>query len=202
MKKIIRLFPLAWFADIGHGILLTFIIAYFFSIEPQLIHFIFGIIFSILPDIDGVKELIIFKKVAASEENPRDHRDGLHYPIIWVVVGILVIFFEPFWGTLALSAVLIHFVNDSWGAGWGVQWLWPLNKNSYKFFSRKDVDSYVGLENFVIYWTPEEKPEYIKRLGNPNWLDEYYLQFNRPQIIFIEYGAFIFALTCLLVYVL
>lgn len=193
--------PFGWLADFGHGIILSILIAYIFNVEYSVVHLFFGVLFSILPDIDGINEFFKYKSISASKERSKDHRDGCHYPIIWILVGIIVIIFNQFWGILFLSSVLVHFLNDSWGTGWGVQWLWPINNRSYKFFSHKNKDgSGLVFKNLVVSWTPDEKKDLIIKLGNPNWIKDTYLTFNKISVI--EIGTFIIGIILLIAFAL
>lgn len=198
MKKIFIITP--WVADIGHGIILTIIMLKIFDLEPRFIYFIFGFFFSVAPDLDAIKELIKFKNVAASKGRTEDHRDGLHYPVLWIIFGALLIWHDNFIGTFFLSGVLLHFINDSWGTGWGVQWLWPLSKRSYKFFSRPDKDADVTLSNLLVSWDSDQKKVMMEQFGNPNFIQDIYL---RPtKISIIEYGIFIFSIVLLIIYLI
>ncbi len=194
MKKLLLIGP--WLADFGHGILITVLLLHLFGMEPSALYFVLGLVFSVMPDLDGLKELVRFGSVDAGEHG--DHRDGLHYPLVWVVVGMGIIFFNLFVGTLFILCVLAHFLNDSWGTGWGVEWLWPLSNRSYKFFSRNDVDADVTLQSLVTSWDPQSKNETAQRLGNRDWLNYHY---GRLSIISsIEYGTFVVSLVVLFIY--
>jgi hypothetical protein len=196
MKKLFIIAP--WIADFGHGILLTIFVATIFDIEATLQLFLFGLIFSVIPDLDGIKEFIRFKNIGGSKGRAKDHRDGLHFPLMWLLASFLFVYLNPVLGTLFFLCVFAHFLNDSWGGGWGVQWLWPFSKKSYKFFSGKDEDAKIDADDVVISWTPEEKTKAIEVLGNPNWLEDIYLKPTKISII--EYGTFVVAVIVLLIY--
>jgi hypothetical protein len=185
-----------WLADFGHGILLTIVTLHLFGVEPAVWYFIFGLLFSVLPDLDGVKEFLRHRKIDAGEHG--DHRDGLHYPLVWVVIGAIMFLINPLVGTLFTLCVLAHFMNDSWGTGWGVVWLWPFSNRSYKLFSHKNADADTSMTSLIASWDPVAKNEAAKRLGNRNWLEDIY---GRITIISaIEYGTFLIALLALVVY--
>lgn len=194
MKKILIIAP--WLADFGHGILITILLLTLFDIEPSVIYFLLGLSFSVIPDLDGLKELFRFGKVGASDQG--DHRDGLHYPFAWLLVGGGLIYINAFIGTLFILCVFAHFLNDSWGTGWGIPWLWPLSKRNYKFFSRKDVDADKTFESLVTSWDPQEKNAAIRQYGNGNWLVDTYARLNTISVI--EYGTFVTALIVAVVY--
>ena len=196
MKRLLIIAP--WLADFGHGILLTILFSSLFDVEPTFIYFVLGIVFSVLPDFDGAKEFFRYNgKVDAGEHG--DHRDGLHYPVMWLIVGMVLVLFYPFIGTLFIACTMMHFINDSWGTEWGVEWLWPFNGRSYKFFSRNNVDADVTLQPLVTSWGSEEKNETAQRLGNRSWLQHLYGQITI--ISGIEYGTFVVALITLAWYI-
>ncbi len=194
MKKLLIVGP--WLADFGHGMLLTILFLTIFNIEPTVMYFVLGMTFSVLPDLDGAKELLRYGGVDAGEHG--DHRDGLHYPIIWVALGSVIVFIDPFIGTLFVLCTLTHFLNDSWGTGWGIEWLWPFSDKSFKFFSRNNADADVTLKQLVTSWDPKEKNETAQRLGNRNWLECYYGRIT--MISGIEYGTFVVALIVTVLY--
>jgi hypothetical protein len=194
MKKLLFIAP--GVADFGHGILLTVLVIHLFGVEPAIWHFVLGLLFSVLPDLDGSKEFFHYGKIDAGEHG--DHRDGLHYPLVWAIIGVILIFINPFIGTLFTLCVLTHFFNDSWGTGWGVEWLWPFSNKSYKLFSQNNVDADTSCTSLVTSWEPEAKNETAKRLSNANWLEDVY---GRITIISaIEYGTFLIALLVLFLY--
>jgi len=196
MKRIALILP--WLADFGHGIILTILITYLFGIEPTGFHFLMGLLFSISPDLDGIRELFKYGNVAAHEGREHDHRDGLHFPLLWILIGSVVIFINPFWGTFFLSCVMLHFFNDSWGTGFGVEWLWPFSRNNYKLFPNKVVDDQTPGEDYFASWSPEEKVGVMKKYGNPNWINDLYL---KPTIIsVVEYSTFIVAVLILIIF--
>ena len=80
-EKIFLIAP--WIADFGHGILLTILIATLFDIQATVSLFLYGLLFSIIPDADGVKEFITFKNIGGARGRATNHRDGLHFPLLW-----------------------------------------------------------------------------------------------------------------------
>jgi hypothetical protein len=184
MKKLLIVSP--WLADFGHGLIITIILLTAFGVEPTAMYMVLGLLFSVLPDLDGVKEFFHYGKIDTSEHG--DHRDGLHYPIIWLMAGAVFIFVNTFLGTLFTLCVLAHFLNDSWGTGWGVKWLWPLNKRSYKFSSVQ----------FVTSWDDQGKKSVAEHNAHPNWLEDIYGRVTTVSVI--EYGTFIVAVILTILY--
>ena len=185
-------------ADFGHGILSVLTVSLIFNIDPTPLIFVVGIIAAFSPDVDGVFEILKYKKIVADENHPKDHRDGAHYPLIWILFLAIVIYLNQYLGLIILVSVLMHFINDSWGTGWGVMWLWPFSSKSFKLFTDKNEDASTSHQNVVVSWTPEEKLEGIKKLGNPNWLHDCYGKVTTISVV--EYGTFIFALLALVLF--
>ena len=185
MKNILFVAP--WLADFGHGLLLTVLLLMVFELDPTWLYFLLGILFSVLPDLDGVREFFRFGYINAGEHG--DHREGLHYPLVWLLAGVSWMLFMPFLGTLFTLCVFVHFLNDSWGTGWGVQWLWPYSEKSYKFFSRNNVCSDVTLQSLVTSWDAEGRRYTARTYSKPNWLEYNYGRFTIVSVM--EYGAFI-----------
>lgn len=192
---------LALLADVANGIFATLIVAALTGVEPSW-HFIAGVLFAMSPDLDALRS----GASTASASNPYDHREGLHYPILFVFAGITLVYLVPFWGWLFLLGSMFHFANDFYGTGWGVQILWPLTKRRYKFLGRranllKAILVEKGLWNIlphderrlrlIVSWSPEEITEYIQKYGEDDWIRKYYLRLN--WISGIEYTLFVLA---------
>lgn len=204
MKKI-----LALLADFANGIFATILAGLVTGVDPNW-HFIVGIVLAMSPDLDALPELFKRGSVAASKGNPHDHREALHFPIIFIVVGVLLIMVTPFWGWLFLFATMLHFVNDLYGTGWGIPIFWPLSKRRFKFFSRRanlqkrdlvEKGLWPGLSEeerrlrLVVSWSVDELGEYIIRYGIEDWVEKYYLRFNWVSLT--EYLLFMVAVILL-----
>ena len=98
MKKLFLIAP--WIADFGHGILLTIVVALLFDVEATVGLFLYGLLFSIIPDLDGIKEFITFKNIGGAKGRATDHRDGLHFPILWLIGSVVFVYFNTMLGTL------------------------------------------------------------------------------------------------------
>lgn len=167
------------FLDIAFGLLVAHAATWLQDIELQTWHLVFGVIFALLPDLDAVTHYIRTRQVAAYADSPTDHRDGLHYPLVYLsagtvlcaVVGKIVGHYEI--AVLFLLASTLHFFHDSVGTGWGVKWLWPVSKHSYKLFCEKNGD---WSSRFFVSWDPEELREVIIRHGDPDWIRNLFVQ--------------------------
>jgi hypothetical protein len=194
---------LALLADFADGIIAVLIASWVFGVSPVWWYFLVGIPLAMLPDIDAVPEIILRRRVSASDQYARDHRTLLHYPLLSALIFIPVAVFGGFWGFLIATAVGLHLLNDLWGTGWGLPFFWPLQKGHIKFFARRanilksvlvergEWDSLPLSERrlrFVTYWSEAELPSYIRKYGIDGWITPYYLRFN--WICALEYLIF------------
>lgn len=207
MKKI-----LALLADFANGIFATILAGLITGVDPTW-HFVVGIILAMSPDLDAIPELIKRGKVASSAENVRDHREALHFPILFIIVGVIVISFSPFWGWLFLIATMLHFLNDLYGTGWGIPLLWPFTNRRFKLLGRranllKSILKEKGFWEpetneekklrFLVSWSHKELGSYIIKYGIEDWIERYYLKLN--WISAIEYSLFILAIALLYIF--
>jgi hypothetical protein len=134
-----------------------------------------GVASTLLPDLDYVWKLIRTKKLPHSE-----HRDGLHYPLIFVpLVGLLGWFIDPSIGLIFTLGSLMHFIHDSIGIGFGIKWLYPFKKNSYLFLFQIKTPTNKTMPKQLFYsWNDEERAEMIRRYAYPGWIRFVYLQPN------------------------
>ncbi len=199
-------------ADIANGIFATVLAGLITHTEVLWWYFLIGIPLAMLPDLDAIPELLVRGKVSSSNVHIHDHRDGLHFPILFLCAGLLLACYLGFFGYLFLFATMLHFVNDLYGTGWGIPIFWPLSKRKYKFFGSKVNQSEIMLrengiydtlepveqrQHFLASWSEEEQPAYIKRFGYDDWIDRVYLTLNWISIT--EYMLFALSLILLLV---
>lgn len=199
------------FADFANGIFATLLAGYITGIPFVWWHLVVGLLLAMAPDLDALPELIRRGRVGTSAENPRDHRDGLHFPILFLITGAAILYFNTFWGVLFLLATSLHFINDMYGTGWGIALFWPLSNRRYKFFSRRVNQSKAMLIEggvwptlspeekrlrVVVTWDPEELPEYTKRWGVDDWIERCY--YRLTWIGVIEGGLFAVAIVWLI----
>ena len=92
---------------------------------------------------------------------------------------------------------MAHFIHDSVGIGWGVQWLYPFKKDHYSFFYQ--YDTYSKIPKKLIYvWKDGEIERLEREYGNPNWFHDIYLR-GHPYGL-VEYAVFLAALVALYVF--
>lgn len=182
------------FLDIGFGILWSIFVAEQFGIEVTYLVALVGILSALAPDIDMLTYL--FPEQSRIRLFLKGHRGLIHRPIVWVpFIGIVYFTLGMFWASVFAGGVLFHFIHDTIGLGWGIKWLWPFSKKSYRFFPDKDGK----LSNtFFIAFTDEEKRALQKEYHNPNWVRDFYTTFNLVSTV--EYGTLFVALVFLLIY--
>lgn len=166
------------FLDIGIGIVLSFFVSWLFNIDLETYFIVAGIAFTLLPDIDVLLEIIMFRdpKILKGGFESKFHREWFHYPLLYIpfVAVVYVVGGSP-WATLLALGLLFHFLHDSVGPAWGLKWRAPFSWNNYKFFSEKDG---VPSGRFLVRWTPEELAEVLKKYHNPYWFHDQYLRLN------------------------
>ncbi|MBI4086724.1 metal-dependent hydrolase [Candidatus Kaiserbacteria bacterium] len=202
-------------ADIANGIFATLLAGWITNTEIFWWHFLVGVPLAMMPDLDAVPELLRRGKVAASSDYVYDHREGLHYPAVLLLVGIVLAWLVGFFGWLFLIATMLHFVNDSYGVGWGVAWLWPFSRTRYKCADRKvnqpkrmlvadGVWEKLSVDErrvrFIVSWSEEELPRFIMRWGRGDWIDKWYL--TRNWVSVTEYLLFMCSLFILVAFLL
>jgi len=203
---------LALLADFANGIFAIVLASYITSTEVLWWYFPVGILLAMSPDLDAIPELLKRGRVSASSEYTKDHREGLHYPIFFIFIGILLSYFYGFWGYTFLLAIILHFINDLYGTGWGIPALWPKTKRRYKFLGRRvnrmksvlvedgDWDNLSHSERklrLIVSWEESELATYIKKWGVDKWIEKYYLRIN--WISGIEYSLFIFSIVLIII---
>ncbi len=128
---------LALLADLANGIFAVLLASYVTQSEVVWWLFLIGVPLAMCPDLDAIPELLKRGKVSASDEYAYDHRDLLHLPILYILVGTLLAWLFGFWGFVFLFATLLHFINDLYGTGWGIPLFWPITKKRYKLLGRR-----------------------------------------------------------------
>lgn len=174
--------------DIGVGILSSIFLSRFFNVSLSSIFVDAGILFALLPDIDF---LITSKKSIGPKGH--EHRNILHYPLLFIPVGTLLIFFFDYrLAMLFAVTTFLHFLHDSIGIGWGVQWLYPFSRNHYGFLYQYDLP-----RKFMYVWTAEEVEGLSREHGDPHWIKNIYFKLHPYAII--ELMVFIIAVIILII---
>lgn len=206
---------LALLADWANGIFAVLWAASITGSDILWWYFVIGILLSHVPDLDALGELWRRGKIAASAEHAGDHRDGLHYPIVWFVVGLAAALVLGYWGWVFFLVTMLHFINDFYGTGWGIKLLWPMSHKNYKLLGRRvnrakrilkhngdwgQLTSEERRLRLIVSWLPDELPAYMRRWGMENWIELTYLRLN--WISGVEYALCIVAVFLMLIYLL
>jgi hypothetical protein len=164
------------FFDIGAGIFLGLFYGQFtdaFTINQLAL---FGAAFSLLPDADFIFHMFRGGKIHSSHR----HRELLHNPIIYSVLGSMIMYFiEPQLIGLFILGGLIHFLHDSIGIGWGVRWLYPFLNLNYAFLYRVRTGNHKNLPKKLFYvWKNEDIDKLADQYGDKEWFKNTYLKFH------------------------
>jgi len=185
------------FLDIGAGILLAILTTELFNLPLTTAFLVGGIVFALLMDINYIFHL----GKGGSSKNIHKHRDLLHHPLLYIPLGIsLISFFNFTWAILFGLCSFVHFMHDSIGIGWGVQWLYPFSKKYYVFFYHYRP-SHVGGASFELIqsWKHEDIDDLAEKYGDPDWIKNIYLSLHPYSIV--EFSTFIIALVVLYFYI-
>src|SRR5581483_9803752 len=162
------------FLDIGVGILVALLVGSLHGVKVSLSFIVAGIVFSLLPDLDFIISAIAhrsFKNGAAR------HRAQLHLPLLYIPVGtILLLFFSIPLAELFFLVSLAHFLHDSIGVGWGVQWLYPFSKDHYSFlYIYKPAFRAKKLPRKLFYvWKNDQIEQLDAEFGDRDWVRHIY----------------------------
>ncbi len=180
--------------DIGLGILIPIMLSKIFGSELTDSFLAFGILFSLLPDIDFIIHKLFLPKTSSLKDYR--HREILHFPILYIITGAIIVFIvKKDLVLLFIICSLFHFIHDSIGIGWGVQWFAPFNRNYYQFLytANKNLDW-----SLVYKYKPEELDGMVEKYGDKDWFRKIYLKFH-PYSLF-ELFIFIISIIILFLY--
>ncbi len=181
--------------DIGVGIFISIFASGIFGTALSFKVVVLSVLSNLAPDLDVFVELTKRGKVGGSVQG--HHRQLTHFPLTYAPVLLLVYyFFGWIWAFVIGANLLAHFLHDSIGMGWGIKWLWPFSKKSYKFFSEKD-GSFSG--NLITSWSPSELKAVVSKHGDNHWFRNFYMRMH-PVAIF-EFLFFIASVAALLYYI-
>ncbi len=180
--------------DIGIGILLSIGLAKAAAIPLSAPFVIAGIIFSLLVDVDA----LIYAVRTGGIKDAHRHRDLLHKPLLFIPLGAAMIYFwNPLLALLFILCSLAHFLHDSIGIGWGVQWLYPFSHDHYTFFYYFQSASRPRPRFRPLYiWKHSDIDTLDKTQGDPLWFRHVYLELHPYALI--EISVLILSLIVLL----
>jgi hypothetical protein len=180
--------------DIGVGIILG-IGASVLSDNYSLAVFVgIGIFSTLSPDIDYIYHLLR----GGSTKDDHRHREILHNPLLLLIGGLLIwVFISLELAILFTVGAISHFIHDSIGIGWGVQWLYPLTSNHYSFFyiAHTAKQKPKPPKRLIYIWPDDQIDKLQEKYGDPNWFENTYLKWH-PFAIF-ELIVFIISLLAL-----
>lgn len=158
--------------DIGIGLILGVLLSSLSGISYTT-SLVIGVIACLLPDLD-----FIWPNIRGSYSYKKSHRDGLHYPLLFIpIVAVLGSVVDPYIGLALGIGSLLHFVHDSIGVGWGVKWLFPIDNKSYAFLYRAGLEAEKGMPKKLVYvWTDEQRDKDMNKYADPKWIKHIYLQ--------------------------
>ena len=167
--------------DIGVGIFAAIFLSGWLHVPLSVAWIFAGIFFALAPDIDALINFIQFR----STKHAYHHRDLLHLPLVYVPVGTLVVnFFNPNFSLLFLICSLAHFVHDSIGIGWGVQWLWPLNTDHFSFLYLYQPTGKPPLERKLFYRFRHAEIDALDAMhGDADWVHNIYVRMHPYAIV-------------------
>lgn len=186
----------ALFADMANGVFAVHIAALAIPTEILWWHYLVGVALAMCPDLDALPELFTRGKLAASASYQHDHRELLHIPAMFLVIGVVLWLGFGYWGLLFLVATMLHFINDLYGTGWGVPLLRPLTRDRFKLFTDQQNELSFHYRAWLRRIQADQLSVEITEYGNENWIDDYYWNFS--VIALIEYTLFAIAVTLVL----
>ncbi len=181
----------ALLADFANGIFATLLAALITGEEVLWWYFLIGIPLAMLPDLDAIPELFAKGSIGATSDHNHDHRELLHHPLLFFILGAVSGAMFGYWGWVFLFATMLHFVNDLYGTGWGIALFWPFSKDRYKFFTDEDNEMSFGWADLLRRLPIQELPTRIESHGNENWLADSYYRVST--VATIEYSIFLLA---------
>lgn len=154
--------------DIGIGILLGLRLG---PLDSTLANAAIGALLVLLPDFDLIIYYFLrWTRLFGFYKKLRDHRELFHYPLIYIFLGILVLYFiSPSLIPLFIAASLAQFLHDSFGIGWGIPWIYPLSKKYFKFFYQYDLHRAKQPQKIIWVWSKQEQNKLSDRYGDKKW---------------------------------
>ena len=176
------------FLDIAFGLIAALGVSTALGIPLTWDLMLLGPLFALSPDVDYIIHILR----GGSTKNDDRHREVLHLPLIFIPVGMLglAVFISPVWALLFGICALGHFLHDSIGIGWGVQWLFPITDDHFSFFYIYHPKHKQKHPKKVVYtWKNSEIERLTKEFGDPDWIKNIYLGLHPYALV--EYAAFI-----------
>lgn len=186
----------AMLLDIGAGIIWGILFDSLSDAHSLGVFVWFGIFSALSPDMDFLYHLA----TGGTMRDDHRHREVFHKPLFlaigWLVVALVA---TPTLAWLFVVGALGHFVHDSIGIGWGVQWLAPFNNDHFTFLYRvHTADKPAPPKRRLYVWPNAEIDDLNKRYGDEDWFKNTYLRWHPFAIV--ELAVLVAALAALWVY--
>lgn len=181
--------------DIGAGILIALGLGYIYPPENFALWVLLGVFFALLPDFDALINAVQYRGL----DHEYSHRDLLHLPLLYTPIGTLCIYvFSPHVALLFALCSFAHFVHDSIGIGWGVQWLSPINTDHFSVLYLYQPPGKPALRKKYFYRFAHADIDALDRVhGDPDWIRHIYREMHPFAIVeFLVLAAGI-ALLCI-----
>lgn len=168
--------------DIGIGILSGIFVSDLFQTELTVGLILFAIVSALLPDIDTLFHLQSGRSL--KNHKGHDHRDLWHYPLIYIPLGTLIVSLFSYEYALVFAVTsFLHFLHDSIGIGWGVQWLYPFSTKHFSFLYHYDVFRNKLPKSWIYSWSHQEVDELSEKYGDRDWVRNIYLRWHPYGIV-------------------
>lgn len=182
--------------DIGVGIFLGIAFDLLSGQYDLNVFVVVGVLAALSPDVDFIYHILR----GGTSKNDHRHRELLHNPVFllvgWLAVAGLT---SPTLAWLFVAGATAHFLHDSIGIGWGVQWLVPLRTDHYTFFYRVHTADKPKPPKRLVYVWPNDKLDRLQsQYGDPDWFAHTYLKLH--PFALVEMVVFALALVALYLY--
>lgn len=177
--------------DIGLGIIWGLLFESLSTAHSLGVFVWFGIAAALSPDLDFIYHLLS----GGNLHDDQRHREVLHKPYFlllgWIIVAVVA---DTTLAWLFVVGALGHFIHDSIGIGWGVQWLSPFKSDHYTFLylAHTSVDKPAPPKKLLYVWPNRDIDKLNQRYGDEDWFKNTYLRWH-PFAIF-ELVIFVIAL--------
>lgn len=178
--------------DIGLGLLAAMFASELGAIPLTHSLALWGVAYALLPDLDAVWYMLQKRHL---KKGSYEHRDALHFPLPYLAAGSIVLaLLRPEHLPLFLLGGLFHFVHDSIGIGWGVEWLYPFSRKHFSFLYIYRPPRPPRLPKQLLYaWEHRDLAALDDTYGDPDWVKNIYLKAHPYAIA--ELLLFLLALT-------
>src|SRR3989344_4668704 len=161
--------------DIGLGLIAAMLAAEGGDVPLTHSFALAGIAYALLPDLDALWYMLRKRHL---RKGSYEHRDALHFPLPYIAIGsALFSAAEPGHVLLFVLASLFHFLHDSIGIGWGVEWLFPFSRKHFSFFYIYRPERGARLTRQWLYiWEHRDLAALDDEYGDADWIRNIYMK--------------------------